>query len=516
MVSFTELNRLVSRPVEITGKPRYLADFVGESVLRTRTALLIALPLWVITLGAHHAFMLDTYQDTAAKISENPERMSVFMALAPQALMIVVSCLVVVLMFKRQSVASASRLSTLVVVILTACEGTQVYLSGGHPNHVPSFSVVSVIAYALAPLGTRQRIFSILLVYLLPALIFLVAGLPWIAWTISLPFGAALIGSAVYYRSFGNFRMRRLLELQLRRRTILAETQKAELERQYALVEREHKEAERQRARALKLLAGALTAPVARAYERDGYVKPSNQTVVVIFCDAVGFTDYCKNMQPERIVSEMQRLWTIFDKVCLDEGLAVEPLRAEGDARMAVAGLGFEQNERSIHQAAIAATLAMLRFREFLPSPDEQGSMDEKTLWPMRIGINIGPVTSGVIDTNVSFHAGAESDDAELCGRLWFDVWGDTVNIAARLAQSAKPNQILVRARLLWELGGLFTHGPLHTVKAKNSVIPDMAEITGIDPLHHDSEGRPNAKFWDVYHSKDYRPVKPAAAGNSS
>jgi class 3 adenylate cyclase len=402
-----------------------------------------------------------------------------------------------------------------------ACEGMQLGLAPDPAaNQMSSFAFSGMVVFALAPLRIRQVFILVVWGMLIPVVTLLMTGddhivAKFVA-TLSLPLSAMVLGVLVQRWELRNFRLQTLSDLRLQRRTLELERQKTEAEQQRTIAEEQQTEAEHQRSRAMSLLASALTAPIARAYQRDGYVKPFTQTVVVIFCDAVQFSDSCKNLQPERIVSEMQRMWTEFDRACLEEGLGVEPLRAEGDARMAVAGLEFDGQEKSIHRAAIAATLAMLRFRKVLPQTESNNPHEHEVLWPMRIGINIGTVTAGVIDTNQPLRKTGNLGNDRQYGRLWFDVWGDTVNMAARLAQSANPNQILVRERMLWEMGGLFDHGAVRSMRAKDDVIPDLAEIIGIASDYRDEDQRPNSKFWKTYNSASYRPTRPSRKGTDS
>jgi class 3 adenylate cyclase len=134
-------------------------------------------------------------------------------------------------------------------------------------------------------------------------------------------------------------------------------------------------------------------------------------------------------------------------------------------------------------------------------------------MWPARIGITIGPVAAGVIDTSVGGEVTGGRADRARVGRLWFDVWGDTLNVAARLAQTARPNQILTRERVLWEAGGLFEHGALHARRVKKHILPDCAEVYDIRPEFRDADGEPNGAFWEVYNSETYRPARPDPRG---
>ena len=145
-------------------------------------------------------------------------------------------------------------------------------------------------------------------------------------------------------------------------------------------------------------LASALTAPVAHAYVNHGRFPTELKTVCVIACDAVGFSDMCRKLQPERVVLELENFFREFDAACLK--CRLEPLRAQGDSRIAIAGL-WPDASRRLHHDAISAVLAMLYFKSVLPRTAGEPGRGEKrrVLWPARIGICLGPASCGIIDT---------------------------------------------------------------------------------------------------------------------
>jgi class 3 adenylate cyclase len=55
-------------------------------------------------------------------------------------------------------------------------------------------------------------------------------------------------------------------------------------------------------------------------------------------------------------------------------------------------------------------------------------SIDTQLGWAVRVGVHFGPVVAGIV--------GQE--------RYQFDIWGDTVNIAARMAAKAEPSGVAV------------------------------------------------------------------------
>src|SRR6266487_223856 len=107
---------------------------------------------------------------------------------------------------------------------------------------------------------------------------------------------------------------------------------------------------------------------------------------------------------------------------------------------MAVGGLP-EPN----HTHPFDVALAALAMRELVRTMNREREMLHLTPWHLRIGLHTGPVIAGVVGSR----------------KFAYDIWGDTVNIAARLqayilerikpglssdAEGVKPNPEFVRA----------------------------------------------------------------------
>jgi guanylate cyclase len=136
----------------------------------------------------------------------------------------------------------------------------------------------------------------------------------------------------------------------------------------------------------------------------------------VLFADVVGFTPMSAGMSPAGLVGLLSEVFTTFDGFVADIGL--EKIKTVGDEYMAAAGV---PRPRPDHAHAIAELA--LRMQDHLKSNSIQGHR-----LSLRIGINSGPVTAGIIGTH----------------KFSYDLWGDTVNTASRMESEGVPGSIQV------------------------------------------------------------------------
>ncbi|MGR8949156.1 MAG: adenylate/guanylate cyclase domain-containing protein [Gammaproteobacteria bacterium] len=135
-------------------------------------------------------------------------------------------------------------------------------------------------------------------------------------------------------------------------------------------------------------------------------------TASVLFADLVGFTDMSARMPPMALVQLLDELFTQFDKVTDELGL--EKIKTIGDAYMVAAGLPEAREDHAVALVELA-----LRMRAEIA---EHGALG------IRFGINSGEVVAGVIGRK----------------RLFYDLWGDTVNIASRMESHGRKNEIQI------------------------------------------------------------------------
>ena len=177
---------------------------------------------------------------------------------------------------------------------------------------------------------------------------------------------------------------------------------------------------ELERSRTVSLLHNILPAEVARELSTTGKAHSArHESATVLFTDFNGFTQAAASMPADRMVAELNEVFAAFDDICDEEG--VEKIKTIGDAYMAAAGLPKPCDDHA--QRCVRAGLRMVAFVD-------KRNADSSFKWRLRVGIHSGPVVAGVVGKR----------------KYAFDIWGDTVNIAARMESAGEPGRVNVSA----------------------------------------------------------------------
>jgi guanylate cyclase len=171
-------------------------------------------------------------------------------------------------------------------------------------------------------------------------------------------------------------------------------------------------------ARVDELLTNAIPASIAtRLKHGEQRIAEAYPETTVLFADIAGFTPWASRMEPDVVVDLLDDLFTHFDEVARRRG--VEKLKTAGDEYMAVAGAPIARADHA--EVALRAAMDML-------DATAQWQQTHVLSLPIRIGLASGPVVGGVIGQQ----------------RILFDLWGDTVNTAARMQSTGVPGRIHV------------------------------------------------------------------------
>ena len=167
------------------------------------------------------------------------------------------------------------------------------------------------------------------------------------------------------------------------------------------------------------LLLNILPKEVAEELKNTGRSKARRyDQVTVMFTDFKNFTQHSEKMTPEELVGEVDFCFRKFDQIITKYRL--EKIKTIGDAYLCVGGI---PEDRDSVARLIKASLEM---RDFIRSLQEERQGNDGVFFQMRIGITTGPVVAGIVGEK----------------KFAYDIWGDTVNTAARMEQTGEEGKI--------------------------------------------------------------------------
>ena len=186
----------------------------------------------------------------------------------------------------------------------------------------------------------------------------------------------------------------------------------------------------RERERSESLLLNVFPAPIVERLKAKEDIADRHEAISVLFADIVGFTPLSAKRTPEELVEVLGGLFSAFDELAARHGVA--KVKTIGDAYMAVAGAPEPSDDHALRAAHLALDMvaATRRIAEELGEPLE-----------LRIGLNSGPAVAGVIGQQ----------------RFCWDIWGDTVNVAARMESHGAGGRVHVSGATQALLAGQFT-----------------------------------------------------------
>ncbi len=203
--------------------------------------------------------------------------------------------------------------------------------------------------------------------------------------------------------------------------------------------------------RADDLLRAILPPGAVRELKTTNEVKSRRyDDVAVLFCDVVGFTRYCDQHPPEQVVSELQTLVAAFEEIAARHGM--EKIKTIGDAFLATAGLLTTVDEPLL--TSVRCGLDMVAAAPTL-----------EPHWEVRVGIHQGPVVAGIMGRR----------------QYLFDLWGDTVNIAARILGQAAPGSVVVSGPVWIQLRNLCKGKSLGMVELKGKGSFELVECLEVN-----------------------------------
>ncbi len=208
-----------------------------------------------------------------------------------------------------------------------------------------------------------------------------------------------------------------------------------------------NKQLDKEKHRSDELLLNILPQEVMEELKETGFSKARLYNhVTVLFTDFVNFTQISEKLSPEDLVAEIDFCFKGFDNIIERNGL--EKIKTIGDAYLAVCGLPNEDKDHAIN--CVKASLEIIKFM--------QKRKEDGGLFEIRIGINSGSVVAGIVGIK----------------KYAYDIWGDTVNTAARMEQNSETGKINISGSTFDLIRNDFNCKHRGKIEAKNKGEIDM------------------------------------------
>lgn len=212
------------------------------------------------------------------------------------------------------------------------------------------------------------------------------------------------------------------------------------------------RELDRERRRADELLHGILPPEVVEELKRTGGVRPRRfEGVAVFFADIVNFTPFCDRNPPERVVELLQGLIETWEEIARRH--QAEKVKTIGDCFMAAAGLLRRTDDHPVLHAVRCG-------REMIAATRAVG-----VGWDLRVGVSWGPVVAGVLGRQ----------------KFLFDLWGDTVNTAARMEHHGLAGHVTLSAEAWAHAAGRCAGESHGTIEVKGKGPMPVYRLPGCD-----------------------------------
>lgn len=177
---------------------------------------------------------------------------------------------------------------------------------------------------------------------------------------------------------------------------------------------------QRERDRSDNLLLNILPKPIAEELKTHGKVQVREVgNVSILFTDFNEFTRLSERMAPQDLVAEIDACYRAFDEVVKKYDL--EKIKTIGDSYMCAGGLP-DPRPGSTENSVRAALEMQVWLKERAKQRESEGLL----AFRMRAGIHTGHVVAGVVGES----------------KFQYDIWGDTVNTAARMESAGTVGEV--------------------------------------------------------------------------
>ena len=214
----------------------------------------------------------------------------------------------------------------------------------------------------------------------------------------------------------------------------------------------QNEQIEEERKRSDELLLNILPASIAAELKEKGKAQARQYgEATVLFSDFINFTSIAEQLTPDELVQELDACFKAFDFI-IEKYDDIEKIKTIGDAYMCASGL---EDRKSLPDNLVRAALEM---QSFLEEHKQERQRLGKPFFEARIGLHTGPVVAGVVGVK----------------KFAYDIWGDTVNIAARIESNGEASRVNISGTTYRLIKYTFDCLYRGKVEAKNKGLIDM------------------------------------------
>ena len=167
--------------------------------------------------------------------------------------------------------------------------------------------------------------------------------------------------------------------------------------------------------------------------------------ITVMFTDFKEFTTIAENLVPEQLVEMIDDYFRGFDLII--EKYDIEKIKTIGDAYMAASGLPKTKDTHAVDMVKAAKEIL-----EFMTKQRSKRIPLNKPVFDIRIGIHTGSVVAGIVGHK----------------KFAYDIWGDAVNMAARMESSSEIGKINISQTTYDRIKDTFSCEYRGEIEAKN------------------------------------------------
>ena len=214
----------------------------------------------------------------------------------------------------------------------------------------------------------------------------------------------------------------------------------------FRYIKRSNKKLAEERNKAETILLNILPKETAEELKLSGKIKAKEfEEITILFTDFKEFSVAAEEISADDLVKSVDYYFSKFDEIIEKNNL--EKIKTIGDSYMCAGGLPTKNKTNA--EDAFNAALEIMQF------VNETKKNPPKGIHPfeVRIGINTGPVVAGVVGTK----------------KFQYDIWGSSVNIAARMESNSIAGKINVSENTYQLLKDKIPFTYRGVVKVKNS-----------------------------------------------